>query len=503
MSWEVEPVTGGAVLEPGTDTTDGDGKATARLIAGTERETYTVRATVDGAGGRTDVVELAIEVIPKVTIRYLWRQTIEQWDEEGSTRWPDPTSLQPDCFLANLNYCIDDFHISLAPNTSPDLQRAGTLTGAGTSVVLDEAVFGAGTASRATWRLTRPDGTDLETGSKTVEWTVTDPEAYSGHDLEKVKIVDEPDGIHLEGLQEVGNLPYHYALRLTGFTGVRDPSEVHAAQTPFFLVPQGEGTPLNFGAHPDAELFFGRTDEGFDAYQSCGAFEHEFELPRGYLVQGQDDEFFSGSGVIKSKPDYVAGDRPLPVGEGSFKIRYAFAATIAYDGDAPAEPELPACEDNHPPEAGVPLDAGRGRRGPRRPLLRPDEGPRPGRRELGVADERRPDGDGPEAALHLQGRRRREGHADRHGQLRRDRHGRARVDGRQPAARGLDRRLGGAAGNHGDRRLPRPRPGLRRQPASARADHVDEPAVGRDRPHREGRRPPDGAHRARRSASTR
>src|SRR6185369_16595954 len=94
--WGVSPNTGGAALDLVPASTDADGKAVARFVAGTQQTRYTIEATVDLGAGKTETASVTVDVVPALTITYVWKQVYEDYNESGSTRWTAHDPLMPD-----------------------------------------------------------------------------------------------------------------------------------------------------------------------------------------------------------------------------------------------------------------------------------------------------------------------------------------------------------------------------------------------------------------------
>lgn len=349
-TFTLEPADGGASLSAMAPQTDADGKVQAIFEPGTRTGKYTVKAAMTVADGADPLeAELELEVVPPLTVRYLWRQYIEEWQESGSTRWTTANPLQPDCTTSGVDYCIDQMQVGLTGQTPEGILRSGTLTGGGDRFALTEQVTDSGASSRASWTLSFPDGR-TEDGAKNADWWVTDPDAYNGHALTDVRSHDEGDGIRLSGLQAVGDLPYHYAL-VGGLTeGTINPIESHLAKNAFLLIPQGGTDKLRFAAMPGEDIVFPRLEEDFKPYQSCGQIDEDLQTQPGYYEASASD-YIPGAISVGRKAAFMPGDRPMPVGPGRLKVRYAFAAVAAYDGRPAPDPVLPDCTVANPPEA--------------------------------------------------------------------------------------------------------------------------------------------------------
>jgi uncharacterized protein YkwD/plastocyanin len=342
---------GGATLAANAPATDDEGEATATFTAGTERKTYTVKAVVDLGGGNTQEAELDIETTQKVTIRYLWRQTIDEWSESGSTRWPFANPMLPDCQVPGvIHYCVEEWTVQLAHQTGAGVERVGTITGGGDRFTLSEQVTNSTAGSVSTQRFSYdPPQPDWPTsGSSFANWSVTDPTAYQDHALQQVVSEDLESGVHLRGLQEIGDLPYHY--QAWGDKSGAYSTALGEIRDDLLLIPR-EGNPLWFAAQPEAEVVFPRSDEGeLGGFTSCFRRDVERQTEPGYYEASGENSYFPGFWFHR-KPTYAPGDVPLPVGPERMKVRYAFAATIAYGDATPPAPVLPDCTAETPPTA--------------------------------------------------------------------------------------------------------------------------------------------------------
>ena len=351
ISFSLAPATGAGSLDLVPSVTDAEGKAKARFVAGTTQTTVTVHAEVELPGGEKLKADVEIRTVEELTIKYIWRQYVEDWSESGSTRWATADPRQPDCTIAAVEYCIDSFTLALTSQTGDGIERHGTLTGGGNQFTLTEQILNSTTQSQASWTLSHVDGT-VENGSRNSTWFVTDPQAYVDHELSDITADDEADAVRLAGMQAVGDLPYHYAL--LGSSGGTNPIEIGAAKNSLLLIPQGGAAPVRFAAHPERELVFPRQLDGTLApYRSCFTLDEDLTPQPGYLVLDSTGGYVPGALSITRKPDYVAGDRPMPVGPAHLEVRYAFAAVAYYaDSGLPAPtPTLPDCSVNNAPTA--------------------------------------------------------------------------------------------------------------------------------------------------------
>src|SRR5262249_45189719 len=105
ITWKLSPSSGGAARDLVPTATHANGKAGARLVAGTQQTTYTIEATVDLGGGNTLTASTTVETAPGLTIKYVWKQVYEDYKESGSTRWTTMNPLMPDCTIPGVvNY---------------------------------------------------------------------------------------------------------------------------------------------------------------------------------------------------------------------------------------------------------------------------------------------------------------------------------------------------------------------------------------------------------------
>ena len=360
VTWTLEPAADGATIQPVGPTTDAGGRAQATFTAGTKIAAYTVKVSVDmGEGAEPLESDLVIKTVPKIKVKYLWKQTMESWSESGTTRWNAFGTLLPDCLTAGVEYCIDSFQVGMDATRTGAVQRAGTLTGGGSEFKISEALSNHQGASASTWHLTFNDGRPPEDGHKNALWSVTDPTAHTDKDIDGLTAADEPGGIRLQGLQAVGDLPYHYRLVHAGGSDGVDPIEGHSANSGYFLIPQGGDRRIRFAAHPEEDVVFARQESGFKSFTSCGLLDEDLSTQPGYYEAGLSD-YIPGATTIGRKTTFTAGDRPLPAGPGRLKVRYQFAAVAAYEGQPLGEPVLPDCSTANPPSADFEVVPGKG-----------------------------------------------------------------------------------------------------------------------------------------------
>ncbi len=349
VTFTLDSTEGGASVTTITATTDAAGRAQARFTSGTAARDYTVTAAVAAVEDAEPLeADVEISTVPKLEIRYVWKQTIDKWEETGSTKWGAFDPVMPDCTRPGMEYCIDTWQLGLRSQTNGGIERRGTLTGAGDRFQLTEKVTESQASSQASWTLSFPDG-ETEDGGKIANWSVTDPQAYTNHTVSGVASQDEAGAVTINGLQNVGDLPYHYALFGSPTGGTIDPIEGHVATSQYLLVPKPQ--PILFGAAPEKSISFARDEDGFKPFTSCGVLDEDLTTQKGYFVPGDGNAYIPGTSTVGRKPTYSLGDRPMPVGPGRLKISYRFAAVASYAGQPAPTPELPDCEEDNPPVA--------------------------------------------------------------------------------------------------------------------------------------------------------
>ena len=362
VTWSVSPAAG-AQLDGAETVTDEAGEAEAEFVA-TEPGTYTIRTLVD-LGDEVTVAETEVVAAPAVTVRYLWRQEILEFSEEGSTKWDMPD--RPDCRdIEELDYCYDDSRVEIdsAGTGNPPLFRSGTLRGGVDSFTVTQTVFSDADGDpvppgyarqRLAWTRTDKDTGDSVQGGATTEHSIFDPGAYATpKPIDGLSVDETIDGISVAGMQAVGDLPYHYDV----FGNV--PREFGGLPIGFMLL--GKPADVWFATAPENELEFRRTEVGYEPFHSCGKWELDLENEPGYLLEETGDEYI---GTVRSRtPTYTPGALPMPAGPKRILVRYSFAATVGADGAVPDEPELPDCSIDHPPTADFewsPAEAHEGR----------------------------------------------------------------------------------------------------------------------------------------------
>lgn len=350
VTFTMTPASGGATLTPLSQTTNADGRAQATFTAGTVQGDYAIKVSIPGEEGQEPLTaETVVEVAPKLTVKYLWSQTIEQWTEQGTTRWTNLGTLLPDCVGAGMEYCIESFQVGL--ENQQGIRRAGTLNGGGSRFKLTEQVTNSQASSLSSWGLTWLSDGETEQGGKRAIWAVTDPNAYTDKELNGLNAADETDAVRLSGMQTVGDLPYHYSLAAQMTEGNFDPIEGHSASSAFFLIPQGGDRKIRFAAQPGEDILFRKNEDGtLKPFQSCGVLTEDLTTEPGYY-SAESSEYIPGATTIKRDTQYDVGDRPLPTGAGNLKIRYSFAAVAAYEGQTLATPVLPDCTVPNAPTA--------------------------------------------------------------------------------------------------------------------------------------------------------
>jgi PKD repeat protein len=350
ISFTLDHTSGGVSLGAADATTDANGRAAATFTTGTATDTYKVKATVTLDGTNTDTAEATIKVRPPIKIAYVWKQHVEGWSEAGSTHWPDPLPAKPDCTVPGVvEYCIDSYQVQLTSETNGGIERSGTLDGGGSDFKLTEQVKNSLGRSHRQWHLTKQDG-HVETFSGDASWQVLDPTAYQDKALTNVRATFRDDGIHVAGMQNVGDLPYHYDLSAQHPPGgqLEPPELLGIANRAFMLIPHVSEGPIRFAGSPGAEIAFpfDASSQTYQPYKSCGELDVAGDTSPGYFVQRTDPYV---PFVIGRVDTYEAGARPMPVGPLTLKATYAFGAVVTV-GDAPAgTPALPDCTTSHPP----------------------------------------------------------------------------------------------------------------------------------------------------------
>src|SRR5207253_10333251 len=170
--------------------------------------------------------------------------------------------------------------------------------------------------------------------------------------LKGVTATLQDDGVHVSGIQTVGDLPYHYVMSASNVqTGQIRPFELPASKVGFMLLPQEDGGHIRFAAAPNAGIVFPYDPESkkYLPYQSCGLVKDDGTTPPGYFVHWTDP-FLSGGFLSRREDTYTAGDFPMPVGPTSLKVSYAFGAVVTVGNQPAGTPTLPDCTVNHPPE---------------------------------------------------------------------------------------------------------------------------------------------------------
>ena len=356
VAFSVAP-TGGAdaSLTVASGATDASGRVATALVAGTRVQDYTVTATVELTPGRPASREVTVRVGPPVRITYLWKQTNLLWFQEGSTRWPAHPADMPDCAVpGTVEYCIDASRLELdAPSSG--LVRSGSVSGGGARFFLSEEVLQSTNRSKSAFSLSDPDGSNARTGSKASIWQVltSDVNHYQGYGLPPaVRVEEGADGVRLDGLSAVAELPYQHTLGAALLTGTETPVEVADTMTDLLLVPRGDGSALRYAADSSRPVIFRRNADGTLApYAFCGTFEKDLTTSPGYRVGEQSPYMPPGVVDLTRKLTYAPGDRPMPVGPGLLRRQYAFVAVIT-DGTAPPVTlTLPDCSVNHAPAA--------------------------------------------------------------------------------------------------------------------------------------------------------
>ena len=356
---------GHATVAPTTVTTDAAGQAATTLTAGTEGARYTITSTATLPDGSTTTATVGVAV-GGLNVAYVWQMTPTGYTETGSTRWPDPIDpAQPDCTIPGVvDHCIDDYTQTL-DGTAGGYRREGTLTGGPDRFLVTETVSGSGAATRTTWTVTDPDGTDPHAGEAvaTVQVSPGERTQYAGHDLGAGTTAEElPGAVVLRGLDAVGGLGYHH--EQTSDTLTYDPpadarfptllppvpEEIRSSSSGLILDPTNPDRSFRYAEQAGAPLMF--PADGPDAFtpvSSCVTLDTSTPMERGYLDRDAFQWTDAGASHLRD-PDYDPGDLPMPVGTSDLAVTYAFTA-VAYRGGTAPTITLPDCATLTPPTA--------------------------------------------------------------------------------------------------------------------------------------------------------
>lgn len=359
---------GDASLTRGSGVTDTNGRLVTAVTAGTQAADYTLSAEVDLGNGRTVRVTKTLRTTPTVTISYIWRQTVLEWEENGSTRWPNTPAGMPDCTTAGVHYCIDNFQ--LRNNTpipewqSEGLQRKGQLVGSAQRFKLSEEVGGENW-SQATYTTDTLDGTPPQEGHFYGFWgpSVSDYNKYQNYPIEGVRTEDTPDALRLFGLKNVGELGYVHGSQTGAGTVL---PETYFTRNALLLVPRGDGSAIQSSFNMDGPITFKRRADGsFEPYTFRGVVDTPITSGPRYLQQHPSDWVYGALDLSDIDTHFDPGDRPQLTINGHLKVLYCFEAVATYSG-TPLPAALPDCSENHPPTADFTVefagsDAGEGR----------------------------------------------------------------------------------------------------------------------------------------------
>ena len=354
VTFSIVPITpDGATLVPETATTDSDGHAQTTFRAGAATAVYTVSASLDLGEGQTLDDEIQLEVVRELKVAYAWRQEILEWSEAGSSRWGPPIDpLMPDCVAAGVGYCIDTFTLSPAAPFNA-LEREGVISGLGNELTLTEEVAPSPNSSRQSWTLTDPGGGNPRSDEAVVQWRVADDQLTRYTDFElpdTVRTRDEAQGIRLFGLRAIAGLGYQHDASFVEPPDSTSPVELWFTTGRMLLQPRGDGSSLQYAPRTTVPILIPRQPDGsFAPYHYCQTIEYDLTSERGYWDPA-GSEWVRGATSQNRKTTFSPGDRPMPVGPGRIRVRYAFGAVAAYSADDPVA-IAPACETTSPPDA--------------------------------------------------------------------------------------------------------------------------------------------------------
>ncbi|HEV2951359.1 MAG TPA: S8 family serine peptidase, partial [Actinomycetota bacterium] len=348
IAWAVDNAAGGSLSQ--TDAaTDADGKAKATFTVGTTPGTYKVKAIVTLDQGVTETAEAKIEVGPPLTIKYVWQQHIVDWTQSGTTKWSDAPPGMPDCTVPGVvDYCIDEFNLTLLSEENGGIKREGSLDGGGSEFTVTQTPSNHVIKSKKDWELTLTNGT-THTGGATSTFAIGPGTPVANKPLKSVNARFGSDGVHVAGMQEVGDLNYGYTGSYSRTGTGPDPFELHGMLANLLLVPQPGGQHIRFAAKPDEEIVF-PLDEATSTYlpfQSCGKLDQDLQTEHGYYVEDPSIPGLPAT-VLGRTPIYTPGARPMPVGPGHLLVTYAFGAVVQIGNDV-LTPALPDCTVNNPP----------------------------------------------------------------------------------------------------------------------------------------------------------
>jgi uncharacterized protein YkwD len=348
IAWAVDNAAGGS-LTLTEAATNAEGKAKATFTVGTTPGTYKVKATVTLDQGVTETAEATIKVGPPIKIKYVWQQHIVDWTQSGTTRWTDAPPGMPDCTTPGVvDYCIDEFNLTLLSEENGGLKREGSVEGGGNEFTVTQTPSNHVLKSKKEWELTLTNGT-THTGDATATFAIAAGTPIANRPLKSVSASFAADGVRVAGLQEVGDLPYVYTGSYFRTGTGPDPIELHTGLANLLLVPQPNDQHIRFAAKPGEEIVFplDPVTESYGPFQSCGKLDLDLQSVHGYYVE---DPAIPGlpATILGRQPIYTPGARPMPVGPGHLLVSYAFGAVVEVDGNV-LPPTLPDCSVNNPP----------------------------------------------------------------------------------------------------------------------------------------------------------
>jgi len=381
INFELTPAVGAgtARLTKIQATTNQRGFATTSLISGTTAQDDLQVRAIATIGTRTFSSTLSFKTTAKLTIAYAWKQETLDWRSSGSTHWPLGES-RPDCDATPriVWYCIDASTVELDPaRNTATLTRSGTLTGQGPKVFVSEQAGTDPSYSMLSWTVSsvREDGVDVlgcspKTAYMRSRWQVrpSDADHYQNHDMQgKVTIEDTERELRLNGLWNVGELGYvndlvpdplpgdptlalcHYAGPFGNPMDLTVPPALGSVTLDVALVPRGNGAGITYSRDLAKPIIFPRNPDGtFAPYTFCGTFEKDLTTTPGYRLPTADP-YFPGADASERKETWSAGDHPLPVGPGTLRVRYRFAAVATYSTTPPLAVLPDTCDETPKP----------------------------------------------------------------------------------------------------------------------------------------------------------
>ena len=267
-----------ATLSTASAVTDASGRLSATFIPGSTRTTYRLTATADLGDSHTTEAELSLEVVPPLVVRYAWRQTTEEWTEDGATDWAENLpnggcTVFPD----GASSCVRAYRAEPNPEfPSPTLERRGTLQSGPNGLALTEELD-------QEWQhyvmSYTPDTLAPETMGSDPTWRYT-LEARTAHSGVRDYPVDADvsvaylaDKVEVRGLGAIGELSYPVEMRATKLYaqdcllnppachGQSEALQTNAVQPPVLLVARGDGSALQYATDLSQPLALARNPD--------------------------------------------------------------------------------------------------------------------------------------------------------------------------------------------------------------------------------------------------